>query len=180
MKPLAVKPLIIPFGGKQPVIAPDAFIAPNATVIGDVEIGAGASIWFNTVLRGDVHYIRIGARTNIQDGSVVHVTTGRHATIVGDDVLVGHMVLLHGCTVESNSFVGMGAVVMDEAVIESGGMLAAGALLTPGKRVGRGQLWGGRPAKFLRELTAEESARLADGPQHYVELSQAYRQSLGD
>jgi len=180
VKPLAVKPLILPFGDKQPVIAPDAFIAPNATVIGDVEIGAGASIWFNTVLRGDVFHIRIGARTNIQDGSVVHVTTGRHPAIIGDDVLVGHMVLLHGCTVESNSFVGMGAIVMDAAVIESGGMLAAGALLTPGKRVGRGQLWGGRPAKFLRALTPEEMERLGEGPQHYVELGQAYRGMLNN
>ncbi|MBX3456670.1 gamma carbonic anhydrase family protein [Ferrovibrio sp.] len=175
-----MKPLVLPFDGKQPVIAPDAFIAPNATVIGDVEIGAGASIWFNTVLRGDVHFIRIGARTNIQDGSVVHVTTGRFPTIVGDDVLVGHMVLLHGCTVESNSFVGMGAIVMDEAVIESRGMLAAGALLTPGKRVRSGQLWGGRPAKFLRDLTPEEVENLADGPQHYVELARKYRGNPSD
>ncbi len=177
---MSQKPLILPFNGKQPVIAPDAFIAPNATVIGDVQIGADASIWFNTVLRGDVFHIRIGARTNIQDGSVVHVTTDRFPTIIGDDVLVGHMVLLHGCTVESNSFVGMGAIVMDEAVIEGGGMLAAGALLTPGKRVRKGQLWGGRPAKFLRDLTPEEVIRLADGPQHYVELGQNYRRMLGD
>lgn len=170
--------LILPWGEQRPRIAADAFIAPNATVIGDVEIGAGSSVWFNCVLRGDVHYIRVGAGSNIQDGSVVHVTTARHATIIGDNVTVGHMVLLHGCTLESGSFVGMGAIVMDQAVIEGGGMLAAGAMLTPGKRIRRGELWAGRPAKLMRPVEESEAATMTNTPPHYARLAARYREML--
>lgn len=172
------KPVILPWKGIWPRIAADAFIAPNATVIGDVEIGPGASIWFNTVLRGDVFHIRVGANTNIQDGSVVHVTTGRHAAIIGSNVTIGHKALIHGCVLEDGSFVGMGATVMDACVVESGAMVAAGALLTPGKRVASGQLWGGQPAKFMRALEANEKANLVSTPKHYAELGQQYRQQI--
>ena len=123
--------LIIPFAGKTPAVAPDAFVAPNATVIGDVAIGAGSSVWYGCILRGDYNIIRIGARTNIQDGSVVHIDSRTSGAVIGDDVTVGHMCLIHACTLESGCFVGNKATVMDGAVVESGAMVAAGALVTP-------------------------------------------------
>lgn len=162
------------FGGMSPDIAPDAFIAAGAQVIGNVRIGALASIWFNCVLRGDVMGIVVGARSNIQDGSIVHVSRGTHGTFIGSDCLIGHMAVIHGCTIENHGFVGLGAVVMDGCVIETDAMLAAGALLTPGKRVPAGQLWTGRPATFARNLTAAEIARNRAAAAGYVELSQAY------
>src|SRR5277367_5441389 len=126
--------LLLPFQGIRPTIAPDAFIAPNATIIGNTVIGAGSSIWFGCILRGDVHEIRIGARVNIQDGSVVHVTGGRSPTHIGDGVSIGHMVLIHGCRLEPGSFVGSKACVLDDVVVETGAMVAAGAVVPPGKR----------------------------------------------
>ncbi len=162
-------------GGQTPRIAADAYIAPGAMVIGDVEIGAGSSIWFNCVLRGDVDVIRIGERSNIQDGTVIHVTRKAHATHVGNDVLVGHMVLLHGCVIEDRAFIGMGSTVMDGCVVESEAMVAAGALVTPGKRVGAGELWAGRPAKLVRTLTPEQRQAALLGSRHYAELAQLYR-----
>lgn len=169
---------ILPFGDKHPVIAPDVFIAPNATVIGDTEIGAGSSIWFGCVLRGDVNAIRVGERTNIQDGCVVHVTRAKFGTVIGSGVTIGHLALIHGCTLEDNCFVGMQAIVMDGCVIESEGMLAAGAMLTPGKRVGRGELWGGRPARLMRRLDADELGNIHDAAAHYARLGAAYRAQL--
>jgi carbonic anhydrase/acetyltransferase-like protein (isoleucine patch superfamily) len=173
-----VKPLLLPFGDKTPVIAPDVFVAPNATVIGDTEIGAGSSIWFGCVLRGDVNSIRIGAGTNIQDGSIVHVTRARYATVIGSGVTIGHLALIHGCRLEDNSFVGMQATVMDGCVIESEGMLAAGALLTPGKRIGRGELWAGRPAKLMRRLDTDELQNIYNTAAHYAKLAASYRDQL--
>lgn len=170
-----MKPLLLPFGDKTPVIAPDVFVAPNATVIGDTEIGAGSSIWFGCVLRGDVNSIRIGAGTNIQDGSIVHVTRARYATVIGSGVTIGHLALIHGCRLEDNSFVGMQATVMDGCVIESEGMLAAGALLTPGKRIGRGELWAGRPAKLMRRLDTDELQNIYNTAAHYAKLAASYR-----
>jgi carbonic anhydrase/acetyltransferase-like protein (isoleucine patch superfamily) len=167
--------LILPFLGKRPVIAPDAFIAPNATLIGDTEIGAGSGVWFGCVLRGDGNFIRVGARVNIQDGTVVHVSAKGWGTTIGDDVSIGHMALIHACVLEPESFVGMAAVVMDRVVVESGAMVAAGALVTPGKRVKRGELWAGRPARLLRELTDEDYANLAGTASGYAHLAQAYR-----
>ena len=166
---------IIPFKGTLPEIAGDAFIAPSADVIGDVVIGEKSSIWFNCVVRGDVNTIRIGKRSNIQDGTVIHVSGGTHPTTIGDDVLVGHNCLIHGCTLENGSFVGMGATILDGVVVETGAMVAAGALVTPGKRVPSGELWGGSPAKCLRPLTAEQQADLTSGAKHYAELAQIYR-----
>ncbi|MFN3371673.1 MAG: gamma carbonic anhydrase family protein [Sphingomonadaceae bacterium] len=167
-----------PFAGQHPRIDPDAWVAPGAQVVGDVEIGPGASIWYNVVVRGDVMPIRIGARSNIQDGSVVHVTRSLAATTIGEDVLVGHMALIHGCTLMDRSFVGLGAIVMDGCIIEPEGMLGAGALLSPGKRIGPRELWLGRPARFVRLLSDEEVARNAAGAAGYVGLARLHRESL--
>jgi len=166
--------IIMDYGGTSPDIAADAFIAPNAAVIGDVVIGAQSSIWFACTVRGDGNFIRIGARTNIQDGTVIHVDSASLPTIIGDDVTVGHMALIHACTLEDGSFVGMAATVMDGAVVESGAMVAAGALVTPGKRVAAGELWAGSPAKKWRDLTDHERATLTDAAAHYVELAKGY------
>lgn len=165
---------VYPFAGKWPDLAPDVFIAPGARVIGDVAIGAGSSVWFNCVLRGDVNVIRIGRGTNIQDGSVVHVTRKTHGTFIGDDVLIGHMCLIHGCTLEDGAFIGMGAIVMDACVVGENAMLAAGSLLTPGKTMPPGQMWAGRPARYVRDLTAEELARHRAATAHYAELAGRY------
>src|SRR5208337_2586913 len=137
-------------------IHPEAFVAPGAVVIGDVVIGAGSSVWFNCVVRGDVHHIRVGERTNIQDGTVVHVTGGKFATHIGSDITIGHGCVLHACTLEDGCFIGMGAIILDGAVVESGAMVAAGALVTPGKRVKAGELWAGNPAKLLRPLSPDD------------------------
>jgi carbonic anhydrase/acetyltransferase-like protein (isoleucine patch superfamily) len=185
------KPIILPYRGIMPKIDPRAFVAPGAVVIGDVEIGPESSIWFGCVLRGDVNVIRIGARTNIQDGTVIHVASGLqparmgegastipeagYPTIIGDNVTVGHMTLLHACTVESNAFVGMKSAVMDGAVIKSGGMLAAGALLTAGKTIASGELWAGTPAKFWRKLTQNDMAQFDMRAGQYAELGAEYR-----
>ena len=166
---------IISFKGVTPDIDETAYIAPSADVIGDVVVGEKSSIWFNCVVRGDVNYIRVGNRSNIQDGTVLHVSNGTHPTIVGDDVLVGHNCIIHGCTLENGSFVGMGTTVLDGVVVESGGMVAAGALVTPNKRVPSGQLWGGSPAKRLRDLSDEEVENLTSGAKHYAELAQIYK-----
>ena len=179
--------LILPFGNLVPKVAGDAFIAANATVIGDVEIGALSGIWFGCVVRGDGNSIRIGERTNIQDGTVIHVNAerdgGRGAvgwrTTIGSDITVGHMALLHACTLEDGAFVGMKAVVMDGCVVEGQGMVAAGALLTPGKRVRKGELWAGSPARLMRQMSAAEFEYLTYSARHYVELAAAYRRQGG-
>lgn len=171
---------IMPFRGISPKIDPTAWIAPGCCIIGDVEIGAGASIWFNCVLRGDANAIRIGARSNIQDGTVIHCDAAEggspgYPAIIGDDVLVGHMAMLHGCHLLSGSFVGIGAIAMDGSVIETGGMLAAGAMLTPNKRIAPNELWAGRPAKPLRALADTDVARNLRFVAHYADLAQEYR-----
>ena len=176
---------LIPFNGRAPQLHATAFVAPGARLIGDVEIGADASIWYNCVLRGDVNRIRIGARSNIQDGSIIHVdspkpgTVDGHPTIIGDDVLIGHLAMVHGCILHDRAFVGLGAIVMDGCEIESGGMLAAGALLTPRRRIASRQLWAGRPAKYVRDLGDDESAAHAAGSAHYVALAKAHQEALG-
>ncbi|TPE58783.1 gamma carbonic anhydrase family protein [Sandaracinobacter neustonicus] len=169
---------IHPFAGQAPRIDPTAWVAPGAQVVGDVELGPGASIWYNVVVRGDVMPIRIGARSNIQDGSIVHVTRKLAATSIGEDVLVGHMAIIHGCTLMDRSFVGLGAIVMDGCVIEPDGMLGAGALLSPGKVIKERELWLGRPAKFVRRLTDEEVERNRRGAAGYVELAKMHAGSL--
>lgn len=171
--------LILPYRGVLPRIDASAFIAPNATVIGDVEIGPEASIWFGVVIRGDVNPIRIGARTNIQDNAVIHATEFRCGTTIGADVTVGHSAILHACTVQDRGFVGMGACLLDEALVESDGMVAAGALLTSGKKVLGGELWAGNPAKKLRDLKDAERANILDSAKRYAAFGREYREQLG-
>lgn len=167
--------IIRPYKNFSPIIHESAFIAENAVITGDVEIGKDTNIWYGCVMRGDVHHIRIGERTNIQDGSVIHVTSGlEHGTIIGNDVTIGHMALLHACIIEDLGFVGMQACVMDQAVVESRAMVAAGSLVTPGKRIPSGQLWGGRPAKYMRDLTPEELDYLQVSADKYVQVSKEY------
>ena len=168
---------VFALGDLAPRIADDVFLAPGVVVIGDVEIGAGSSIWFNCVLRGDADAIRIGARSNIQDGSVIHADKG-FPTIIGDDVLVGHMVMLHGGLIADRGFVGMGATMLNGARVEGDGMLGAGALLTGGKTVGARELWAGRPAKFVRELDDGALAEMIAGTRRYAERAQQYRHGL--
>ncbi len=164
--------------GVTPRVAPDAFVAPSAAVIGDVEIGPGSGIWFHCVLRGDTNIIRIGARTNIQDGTIIHVNAGTQAAIIGNDVTVGHAAIVHACTLMDRAFVGMGATVLDGAVIEEGGFLAAGALLTPNKRIGRNEMWQGSPARLVRVMGEEERAKYDRTAVHYTELAARYRAGL--
>ncbi len=167
-------PIIKSYKDKTPVIAADVFVADNAAVIGDVIIGAQSSIWYSCTLRGDVNNIIIGERTNIQDGTVIHVSSTGQGTYIGNDVTIGHMALLHACTIEDGSFIGMQACVMDGAYIEAGAMVAAGALVTPGKRVPSGQLWGGSPARFMRELTEAEKKYIPHSALHYVGIAKNY------
>ena len=165
---------IVPIHGKTPQIHDSAFVAPGCVLIGDVTIGAESSVWYNCVLRADVSRIVIGERTNIQDGSVLHCDPERPGDpdgsplLIGDDVLVGHMVMLHGCIVEDRGFVGLGAIAMNKAVIASDAMLAAGAMLTEGKRMGERELWGGRPARKMRDLDDAAVAGMRMGVAHYT------------
>ncbi|MBY6015309.1 gamma carbonic anhydrase family protein [Qipengyuania gaetbuli] len=166
---------IVPIHGKVPNIHESAFIAPGCTIIGDVTIGAGSSIWYNCVLRADVSRIVIGERTNVQDGSVLHCDPPRPGDpdgsplIIGDDVLIGHMAMVHGCRIEDRGFVGLGAIAMNKAVIGSDAMLAAGAMLTEGKVMGARELWGGRPARKMRDLDDMAVAGMRMGTAHYAE-----------
>lgn len=166
---------LYPFRGVSPAVHPTAWIAPTAAVIGDVAIGEASSIWFHCVLRGDVNRIRIGARSNIQDGTIVHVNRATHPCLIGDDVTVGHAAIVHACTLRDRAFVGMGAIVLDGAVIEEGAMLAAGSVLTPGTVIPAGELWAGAPARFLRRLDRPQDAFFADTAAHYAGLAAEYR-----
>ena len=177
---------IISIHGKTPQIHDSAFIAPGCRIIGDVTIGAEASIWYNCVLRADVSRIVIGVRTNIQDGSVVHCDGAvpgvrkECPTIIGDDVLIGHMAMIHGCTIKDRGFIGLGAIVMNGCVIDEDGMLGAGALLPEGKLVGAKELWVGRPAKLLRELPEAALIDMRMGVAHYVENGKAHAAAVGN
>jgi gamma-carbonic anhydrase len=171
-------PIILPYRGIMPKIDPKAFIAAGVVIIGDVVIGPQSSIWPGCVLRGDVNVIRIGARTNLQDGSIIHVTYGGQGTHIGDDVTIGHAVLLHDCTIESGAFIGMKSCIMDRAKVAGGAMLAAGALLTNGKQVPKGQLWAGTPAKYWRDLTPEDLKEITERVPHYVKLAESYGDNL--
>lgn len=171
--------------GKGPKIHPSAFVAPGCRIIGDVEIGAQASIWYNCVIRADVNRIVIGARTNIQDGTIVHCDSPKPGspdgfpTIIGEDVLIGHLAMVHGCTLHDRAFVGLGAIVMDGCVIESEGMIAAGAMLTGGKVIGARQLWMGRPAKYARDLDEAALAGNRAGVAGYVVNGRNHAEALG-
>ena len=158
-----------------PEIDGTAFIAPTAAVIGAVRIGANSSVWHQTTVRGDNNYITIGKNTNIQDNCCLHIDSRTHPTIIGDNVTIGHCALVHACTIGDGAFVGMGSMVMDGAVIEPGGMLAAGAMLTPGKVIPSGEIWAGRPAQKMRDMTEQDIANLARSSVHYVEVARAHR-----
>lgn len=168
------------FEGHAPRVPASAYVDAQALVLGDVELGADSSVWPMTVLRGDVHAIRVGARTNLQDGSVVHVThdckysPGGFAAAVGDDVTVGHRAVLHACAIGDRCLVGMGAVVLDGAVVGAETMLAAGCLVPPGKELDGGGLWVGSPARRLRALTDAERGFLRYSAAHYVELKNRF------
>ena len=166
--------LIVRHRGFVPRVDPTAFIAANATLVGDVEIAANASIWFGCILRGDGPGIRVGENSNLQDGTVVHVAKRGLMTVVGRDVTVGHMVLLHACEVQDGAFVGMRSTVLDGAVIESGAMVAAGALIAPGKIVRWGELWAGNPARKLRDLTDRDYETFNGVAADYVRLARSY------
>jgi carbonic anhydrase/acetyltransferase-like protein (isoleucine patch superfamily) len=173
-----MRPGLFALDGIEPSIDPSAWIAPTAAVIGNVTIGAGSGIWFQCVLRGDANRIEIGNRTNIQDGTIIHVDPGDFFAVIGDEVTVGHACIIHGCRLENTAFAGMGSTVMNGAVIEAGGVLGAGSLLTAGKRIRAGELWTGRPAKFMRAVSTEERLEFARISQHYVENAARFRTGL--
>jgi carbonic anhydrase/acetyltransferase-like protein (isoleucine patch superfamily) len=170
--------LLYALDGVAPTIDPTAWVAPTAVLIGDVRLGPGANIWFNCVLRADTNPIIVGARSNIQDGTIIHVDHGENYTEIGEDVTVGHAAIVHACRLRNRAFVGMGATVLDGAVIEEGGLLGARGLLSPGKRIGRYELWVGAPARLSRVMSEEERAMWDQTAPHYVGLSGRYRAGL--
>jgi carbonic anhydrase/acetyltransferase-like protein (isoleucine patch superfamily) len=178
--------MIKAFQGIHPTIDPTAFIAETAVIIGDVEIGEQASVWYNCVVRGDVNHIRIGARSNVQDLSMLHVTHKKHADdpgaplLIGDDVTIGHSVTLHGCTLQNGCFIGMQAMVMDHAVVGEGALVGARALVTEGTIIPPHTLWVGAPARYKRDLTPEEIAWLPKSADNYVKYSLQYINDSAD
>lgn len=162
------------FLGRSPVVDDSNFVADSADVIGDVALGPESSVWFNATVRGDVNWIRIGARSNVQDGCVVHVTNGTAPTTIGDDVTLGHGAIVHGCTIGDGVLVGMGAVVLDDAEIGAGSLIGARALVTKGTKVPPGSLVLGSPARVVRELTDQEIRGVRGYADHYVRYSRIY------
>jgi carbonic anhydrase/acetyltransferase-like protein (isoleucine patch superfamily) len=169
-----MKPTILPYRGVLPKIAGGVYVAPTVSVIGDVSVGADSSLWFGAVLRGDVQPILVGARTSIQDNSVIHATHDWVPTRIGDDVTVGHMVCLHGCTIRDRVVVGMGSIVMDAAEIGPDVILGAGSLVTANAKIPSGVLALGRPAKPVRDLTEDELRSIRESAAHYVEKTREY------
>jgi carbonic anhydrase/acetyltransferase-like protein (isoleucine patch superfamily) len=170
---------IHPFRDELPRLGERVFLAPSAHVAGAVEVGDDASFWFHTAARGDVHWIRVGARTNVQDGTVLHVTHDAHPLTIGADVVVGHSCTIHGCTLEDGCLVGIGARVLDGAVVESGAQVGAGAVVPPGMRVPSGSLALGVPARVARPLSDAERGAIVDIARRYVEVKDRYLESLG-
>ena len=170
---------LVPYEGSLPVVAPDAFVAPGACLIGRVELHAGASVWYNAVLRGDVEPIVIGPRSNVQDCTVMHTDLG-FPLQVGADVTIGHGAILHGCTVEDGALIGMGAVVLNGARVGRGALVAAGALVPEGAEIPPGQLAMGVPARVVRPLTEAERERMRAGVRLYVERAQRHRIALAE
>jgi carbonic anhydrase/acetyltransferase-like protein (isoleucine patch superfamily) len=148
--------LIKTINGKSPQIPEDCFIAENATIVGDVVLGSSCSIWFNAVLRGDVHFIKIGDKVNIQDGAIIHCTYQKHPTIIGNNVSIGHNAIVHGCTINDNVLIGMGAIVMDNCIVQSNSIIAAGAVVTQNTIVEAGSIYAGVPAKKVKDINASE------------------------
>lgn len=176
-----MNPLIFAIGDRKPQIHASAFIAPGAVICGDVEIHENASVWYGCVLRGDTNKIIVGANSNVQDGTIIHVDApqwGGTPTTIGANALVGHRCMLHGCTIEEGGFVGMGATMLDRSVVKTGGFLAAGAFLSPGKIVPAGEMWAGTPAKKFRDLRESEDKMALIGSAHYVEEARAHAKAL--
>ncbi|WOE75255.1 gamma carbonic anhydrase family protein [Alterisphingorhabdus coralli] len=177
---------ILSINGKTPHIDESAFIAPGCRIIGDVTIGPDVSIWYNCVIRADVSSVVIGARSNVQDGSVIHcdgptpMAPDGFPTIIGEDVLIGHMAMVHGCTIHDRGFIGLGAIIMNGCVVESDAMLGAGALLPEGKHMAQRELWVGRPAKRLRELPDAALVGMKMGVAHYVENGYAHKKAIAE
>eukprot|EP01066_Platyproteum_vivax_P017371 Platyproteum_vivax@DN7355_c0_g1_i2.p2 len=164
--------------GKFPQVHKEAFIASTCVLIGDVIIGKNSSVWFNAVLRADQSPIIVGENSNIQDGAIIHVTAPDGGTTIGDNVTIGHKVLLHGCTIKNNALIGMNATVMDKAIVEEFGFVGAGSLVTPGKVVKSREMWMGSPAKLVRTLTEEEVTHMTLNASVYVTLANEYKSKL--
>ncbi len=167
-------PRILPYKGVMPTIHSQAFVAQGATVIGDITIGEKSGIWYGCVVRGDVNEIRIGKRTNIQDLTMIHCAERGQGTYLGDNITVGHSAVLHACTIEDNAFIGIQACVMDDCLVERGAMVAAGALVTPGKVIKANEVWAGKPAKKLRDINEHDLAFFAINRERYVRLAAEY------
>ncbi|MFM7017616.1 gamma carbonic anhydrase family protein [Flavobacterium sp.] len=162
--------------GKSPKIPTDCYIAENATIIGEVEFGSECSVWFNAVIRGDVHYIKIGNKVNIQDGAIVHATYQKHPTNIGNNVSIGHNAIVHGCTIEDNVLIGMGAIVMDNCIIQSNAIVAAGSVVTQNTIVESGTIYAGIPAKKVKDIDASEfSGEIQRISNNYVMYSSWYK-----
>jgi carbonic anhydrase/acetyltransferase-like protein (isoleucine patch superfamily) len=169
--------IIKPVNGKHPQIPEDCFIAENATIVGDVVMGTQCSIWFNAVIRGDVHYIKMGNKVNVQDGAVIHATYQKSPTNIGNNVSIGHNAIVHGCTIHDNVLVGMGSIIMDDCVVESNSIIAAGAVVTKNTRVEAGSIYAGVPAKKVKDISEElisgEIDRIAN---NYVKYSSWFQE----
>jgi carbonic anhydrase/acetyltransferase-like protein (isoleucine patch superfamily) len=170
-------PIIKPVNGKSPQLPEDCYIAENATIVGDVQVGNQCSIWFNAVLRGDVHYIKLGNKVNVQDGAVVHCTYQKHPTTIGNNVSIGHNAIVHGCTIHDNVLIGMGSIVMDNCIVESNSIVAAGAVVTQNTIVESGSIYAGVPAKKVKDISKElingEINRIAE---NYVKYSSWFKE----
>lgn len=177
IKSTSFMPIIKPVNGKSPQISEDCYIAENATIVGDVQVGQQCSIWFNAVLRGDVHYIKLGNKVNVQDGAVVHCTYQKHPTTIGNNVSIGHYAIVHGCTIHDNVLIGMGSIVMDNCVVESNSIVAAGAVVTQNTIVESGSIYAGVPAKKVKDISQElihgEINRIAE---NYVKYSSWFKE----
>lgn len=171
--------ILFPYLDKSPQVHESVFTAPGVKIIGDVEIGENSSIWYNTVVRGDVHYIKIGKTTNVQDNSMLHVTNGKFPLNIGNRVTIGHSVNLHGCTLEDECFIGIGAIILDGALIEKHSMVAAGALVRPRFTVPTGKLVGGVPAKILRDLSDDEIEDIKASAERYKKYTDLTKKSFG-
>jgi carbonic anhydrase/acetyltransferase-like protein (isoleucine patch superfamily) len=150
-----MKPIILPVLGKSPIIPESCFVAPNCTIVGDVQMGEECSIWFQAIVRGDVHYIKIGNKVNIQDGAIIHCTYQKCPTTIGNNVSIGHRAIVHGCTIHDNVLIGMGAIVMDNVVVESNSIVGAGSVVTEGTRIESGSVWAGVPARKIKDISQE-------------------------
>lgn len=171
--------MILSVRGKSPEIPEDCFVAPNATIVGEVKMGNACSVWFNAVVRGDVHSIEMGNKVNVQDGAIIHCTYQKHPTKIGNNVSIGHNAIVHGCTIHDNVLIGMGAIVMDNCVVESNSIIAAGAVVTQNTRVESGSIYAGVPAKKVKEINQSDFAGEIDRiSTNYVMYSSWFKEEI--